>query len=128
MLVRRGPQRRSGGQLTSATRFAEHMHNDTKIQADADISLVEATLSGAGPGLEAEPNSWIITASFDPEKLDVVTRDRIARVRVDNGDQMDGALPSAMDHEIADFITRNRALPVENWDRIRSGRPSVSME
>ena len=49
------------------------------------------------------------------------TRDRIARVRVDNGDLMDGSLSSAMDHEISDIITRHRNTLLESWDNIRAG-------
>jgi hypothetical protein len=55
------------------------------------------------------------------------TADRIARVRIDNGDKMDGALSSAMDHEITDFITRNRAALLESWDRVQAGRLPLNM-
>lgn len=56
------------------------------------------------------------------------TADRIARVRIDNGDKMDGALSSAMDHEIADFITRNRAALTESWERVQAGRLPLKTE
>jgi hypothetical protein len=55
------------------------------------------------------------------------TRDLIARVRIDNGDKMDGVLSSVMAHEIEEFINRNRDRLLESWDRVRAGRLPLNM-
>jgi hypothetical protein len=33
-----------------------------------------------------------------------------------------------MDHEIADFITRNRAALLESWERVQAGRLPLNTE
>ena len=56
------------------------------------------------------------------------TRNRIARVRIDNCDTLDGSLSSAMDHEITEFITQNRQTLLDNWERIKTGRSPERIE
>jgi O-glycosyl hydrolase len=50
------------------------------------------------------------------------TGDRIARVRIDNCDKLDGSLSSAMDHDITDVITRHRKTLLEGWESIKAGK------
>jgi len=56
------------------------------------------------------------------------TNDVIARVRVDNGDIMDGVLSSAMNDEIGRLINRYRVELLASWTNIQEGRLPVKIQ
>jgi Domain of unknown function (DUF4160) len=56
------------------------------------------------------------------------TGDRIARVRIDNCDKLDGSLSSAMDHEITNVITSHRTALLEGWRLIQQGRLPLRLD
>ena len=56
------------------------------------------------------------------------TANRIARVRVDNDDVLDGTLTSKMADEIYSVISRNRSALLESWTNIKAGRLPVLLD
>jgi len=50
------------------------------------------------------------------------TRALLAKVRIDNGDILEGALSTPMRREIGEVLARNREALMEGWDRCRSGQ------
>ncbi len=61
-----------------------------------------------------------------PRRSDM--RDRIARIRIDNCDLMDGSLSSAMNREISEVITRHRTTLLEGWKACRAGKLPLRLE
>ncbi len=56
------------------------------------------------------------------------TNDLIARVRVDNGDIMDGTLSSALNSEISGVLHSHRDELLESWANIQSGKLPVKIQ
>lgn len=90
----------------------------------------------ANSSLLYEGNRFVMRMHFDdhppahvhiyPRRGD--THDLIARVRVDNGDIMDGSLSSALNAEIRGVLRSHRVELLESWTNIQVGRPPVKIQ
>ncbi len=56
------------------------------------------------------------------------THDLIAKVRVDNGDVLEGGMSSPVRHEVMRFIESNRDVLLRSWERCRAGQLPIAME
>lgn len=56
------------------------------------------------------------------------TNNRIARVRVDNGDILDGTLSSAMNDEITELLKANKETLLQGWANIQAGKLPIGIQ